>query len=95
MKYFTAILLLALFAVAMAENIPEPEKLEPTKEARTDIIRDKRGLYLNTYSPIAYSSYASPIAYSAYSHAYSLPYAYNYSPYRYSYYSPYASYYAY
>ncbi|XP_029157065.1 uncharacterized protein LOC114929627 [Nylanderia fulva] len=86
MKWFVAVLLVALFAIVMAvEQAPEVKKVATEKET-TDAARDKRGLvYGSAYAPL---SYASPYAYS---YPYSLPYAYSSyaypSYYRYPYYS--------
>ncbi|XP_020282673.1 prisilkin-39-like [Pseudomyrmex gracilis] len=82
MKCFTAVLLVALFAVAMAAEKESPKEAQPTET------KAKRGLDAYGYSPYAYSGY-SPYAYGAYS-----PYAYSaYSPYSaYGYGVPYGSY---
>ncbi|KOC67859.1 hypothetical protein WH47_12189 [Habropoda laboriosa] len=81
MKSFVAILLLALFAVALAIETPvEPENIKPLLNpgAIPDGPRDKRGILLSSYSaPLAYT----PLAYSA---SYGVPYAYRSYPYYYS-----------
>ncbi|XP_076380459.1 uncharacterized protein LOC143259977 [Megalopta genalis] len=90
MKCIAAFVLLAIFAVAFAEEKPaEPKKLEPVvADAAPDASRDKRGVLLNyAAAPIAYSAYSAPLTYSS---AYSLPYAYRaYPPYYPSYYNSY------
>ncbi|XP_076238335.1 uncharacterized protein LOC143181684 [Calliopsis andreniformis] len=82
MKCFITIVLLALFAMAFAEEKPaEPEKFGPVPVAPQEVPRDKRGVVLSYSSPLAYTAYSTPI----YSSSYNLPYAYRSYPY-YSYY---------
>ncbi|TGZ51415.1 uncharacterized protein LOC112454991 [Temnothorax curvispinosus] len=89
MKYFAAIALFALVAVALTEAKPTGvESIEPAAAARAESTspeagRNKRGLLLSAAytAPLAYSAYTAPaLSYSAYSY----PYAYTaYSGYPY------------
>ncbi|XP_015439481.1 PREDICTED: uncharacterized protein LOC107194376 [Dufourea novaeangliae] len=84
MKCFAAIVLLAMFAVAFAEEKPaEAEKLEPVAPfPGPDAPRDKRGLLLSYSAPLTYAAHSAPLTYSSsYS---SLPYAYRSFPYYYN-----------
>ncbi|XP_018406739.1 PREDICTED: uncharacterized protein LOC108782855 [Cyphomyrmex costatus] len=87
MKYFTAIALFALVAIAaLTEAKPTGvESIEPARAESTspEAARNKRGLLLSAAytAPLTYSAYTAPaVAYSAYSY----PYAYTaYSSYPY------------
>lgn len=77
--FFKAVLLLALFAVAMASDTQPAKEEVATKPSVDEAVRDKRGaIIVNPYAPISYAY--SPYAYNSY-----LPYAYHPYAYRYSY----------
>ncbi|KAG7197255.1 hypothetical protein KM043_018378 [Ampulex compressa] len=87
MKCFAAVVLLALFAIALAEQPAKTEKIELVNDEAATAPRDKRGVLVGAAytAPVAYSSYAAPVAYSAYN----VPYAYSaYRTYPYYYSSP-------
>ncbi|XP_015511419.1 uncharacterized protein LOC107218154 [Neodiprion lecontei] len=82
MKFFVAVMLLALAAVALADT--KPQEVESVEPSNTQA-RDKRGALVGVAAytaPVAYSAYTAPVApvaaYSAYS---AYPYAYSAYPY--------------
>ncbi|KYN02093.1 hypothetical protein ALC62_07083 [Cyphomyrmex costatus] len=90
MKYFVAIFLLALAAIAMAVETSEGGNIKESQDA--DVARDKRGFaHYSPYSytaPYAYNTHNLPYAYSPYAYPY-----YNYRHYNYPYYNHHPYYY--
>ncbi|KAJ8678659.1 hypothetical protein QAD02_014446 [Eretmocerus hayati] len=100
MKFFAAIVLVALCVVAAyaaeepARKLEQARQIEPSNAESPASARGKRGFVVGAYSaPL--TAAAVPVG-TTYSAAYSAPVAYAAGvPYAYSAYSPYASYYSY